>query len=88
MSNNTQRNKDLPAYPISFKTQFGQEVILAGLTKLEIVAMQIFNTRLKINEDLTYEEIDELLKNSFVTAERFCEYLEKNIEPENSLKLV
>jgi len=63
-----QKNRDLPAYPIKFNDQFGQLIILGGMTKLELVAMEIFKNS---NNILSFGDIDErklLIKKSYDMA--------------------
>jgi hypothetical protein len=76
-----QKNRDLPAYPIKFNDQFGQLVILGGMTKLELVAMTLFNARM--NEICYYEDINytkKLIKEAYEMAELFCSYQEEKTE--------
>ena len=75
-----QKNKDLPAYPIKFNDQFGQLIILGGMTKLELVSMEIFKNS---NNILSFNDIDEiklLIKKSYDMAELFCSYQEEKTE--------
>jgi hypothetical protein len=76
-----QKNRDLPAYPIKFNDQFGQLVILGGMTKLELVAMTLFNARM--NEISYYEDIDytkKAIKEAYEMAELFLEYQQEKTE--------
>jgi hypothetical protein len=76
-----QKNRDLPAYPIKFNDQFGQLIVLAGMTKLELVAMTLFNSR--INEICYYEDINytkKSIKEAYDMAELFCSYQEEKTE--------
>ena len=83
-----QKNRDLPAYPIKFNDQFGQLVILGGLTKLELVAMTLFNVRM--NEIAYYEDIQytkKAIKEAYDTAELFCSYIEDKLQNESKIIL-
>ena len=76
-----QKNKDLPAYPIKFNDQFGQLIILGGMTKLELVAMTLFNARM--NEICYYEDINytkKSIKEAYDMAEIFFSYQEEKTE--------
>jgi len=81
-----QKNRDLPAYPIKFNDQFGQLVILGGMTKLELVAMTLFNARM--NEICYYEDINytkKAIKEAYDVAELFCSYIEAKLEQESKI---
>jgi hypothetical protein len=81
-----QKNRDLPAYPIKFNDQFGQLVILGGMTKLELVAMTLFNAR--INQVFYYEDPEytkKSIKESYDMAELFCSYIEEKLEHESKI---
>jgi hypothetical protein len=39
------KNKDLPAYPIKFTDKLGQTIVLGGLTKLELVAIELLKRK-------------------------------------------
>jgi hypothetical protein len=76
-----QKNRDLPAYPIKFNDQFGQLIVLGGMTKLELVAMTLFNARM--NEISYYEDIDytkKAIKEAYEMAELFLEYQQEKTE--------
>jgi hypothetical protein len=76
-----QKNRDLPAYPIKFNDQFGQLIVLGGMTKLELVAMTLFNARM--NEICYYEDIDytkKSIKEAYEMAELFLEYQQEKTE--------
>jgi hypothetical protein len=81
-----QKNRDLPAYPIKFNDQFGQLVILGGMTKLELVAMTLFNARM--NEISYYEDINytkKAIKQAYNTAELFCSHIEDKLQQESKI---
>ena len=81
-----QKNRDLPAYPIKFNDQFGQLVILGGMTKLELVAMTLFNARM--NEICYYEDINytkKSIKEAYDMAELFCSYIEEKLQHESKI---
>jgi hypothetical protein len=76
-----QKNRDLPAYPIKFNDQFGQLIVLGGMTKLELVAMTLFNARM--NEISYYGDIDytkKAIKEAYEMAELFLEYQQEKTE--------
>jgi hypothetical protein len=76
-----QKNRDLPAYPIKFNDQFGQLIVLGGMTKLELVAMTLFNARM--NEISYYEDIHytkKAIKEAYEMAELFLEYQQEKTE--------
>lgn len=66
------KNKDLPASPVQFQDKFGQLVILAGMTKQEIVALEI----LKLSID-GFDRVEDAIEYSYKKAELFCAYLEQ-----------
>lgn len=81
-----QKNRDLPAYPIKFNDQFGQLVILGGMTKLELVAMTLFNARMNevcYHEDLKYTK--KSIKEAYDMAELFCSYIEDKLQQESKI---
>ena len=52
----SQRNKDLPAMPVHpMQDKFGQVILMAGMSKLEITALNILSAQLRKNkiEDLS-----------------------------------
>lgn len=75
-----QKNKDLPAWPIMpFKNDFGQMIFLTGMSKQEIVALEMFKIMLaKENEPdfVSDEDIIFMVRESYNIAETFCEFLE------------
>lgn len=82
----TQRNKDLPAMPVHpMQDKFGQVILMAGMTKLENTALTIFSSQLRRNkiEDLSEEDINYLIKESYNIADKFCSILEQNEEKSN-----
>jgi hypothetical protein len=66
------KNKDLPASPVQFQDKFGQLVILAGMTKQEVVALEIF----KLSID-GFDILEDCIAYSYEKAELFCSYLEQ-----------
>jgi len=74
-----QKNKNLPAFPFSFKNQFGQEIIFGGLTKQEIVAMEICKSIFTANIDWleSPEDRDYAIKQAYNFAEQFCQHIEQ-----------
>lgn len=75
----SQRNKDLPAMPVHpMQDKFGQVILMAGMSKLEITALNILSAQLRKNkiEDLSTEDITYLIKESYSIADEFCAYLE------------
>jgi hypothetical protein len=82
-----QKNKDLPAYPIKFNDQFGQLVILGGMTKLELVAMEILKSNYtnKEFEFIGLEGDNFYIKCAYETAELFCNYQEEKTEHESKI---
>ena len=82
-----QKNRDLPAYPIKFNDQFGQLVILGGMTKLELVALELLKARC---QGIKFEETsinDELysIKLAYDMAENFCSYIEEKLQHESKI---
>ena len=76
-----QKNRDLPAYPIKFNDQFGQLIILGGMTKLELVAIELLKGRmseLSFCDDKNYSLT--LIKEAYQMAEIFCNYQEEKTE--------
>ena len=82
-----QKNRDLPAYPIKFNDQFGQLVILGGMTKLELVAMELLkaNYTNKVFEDYSKDEEMFYIKCAYDMAELFCSYIEAKLEKESKI---
>jgi len=83
----SQRNKDLPAMPVHpMQDKFGQVILMAGMSKQEITALNIFSEQLRANkiECLSPEDITYLIKESYNIAEEFCAYLENKSEKESS----
>ena len=81
-----QKNRDLPAYPIKFNDQFGQLVILGGMTKLELVALELLKgycSPLYVNDDL--EHTKHSIKCAYDMAELFCSYIESKLEQESKI---
>lgn len=84
----SQRNKDLPAMPVHpMQDKFGQVILMAGMSKLEITALNILSAQLRKNkiEDLSPEDITYLIGESYNIAEEFCAYLEIKSEKESSI---
>jgi hypothetical protein len=82
-----QKNKDLPAYPIKFNDQFGQHVILGGMTKLELVAMELLKAQYS-HSDIAYsgpEEEKFYIKYAYDQAELFCSYIEDKLQQESKI---
>jgi hypothetical protein len=82
-----QKNRDLPAYPIKFNDQFGQLVILGGMTKLELVAMELLKAQYT-NKDFVYsgpEEEKFYIKYAYEQAELFCSYIEDKLQNESKI---
>jgi len=83
----SQRNKDLPAMPVHpMQDKFGQVILMAGMSKLEITALNILSAQLRKNkiEDLSPEDITYLIKESYNIAEEFCAFIETKSEKESS----
>jgi hypothetical protein len=84
----SQRNKDLPAMPVHpMQDKFGQVILMAGMSKLEITALNILSAQLRKNniEDLSDEDITYLINQSYNIADEFCAYLETKGEKESSI---
>jgi hypothetical protein len=73
------KNKDLPAAPVQFKTQLGQDVILAGFTKQERVALALFESIFN-DPEFKFDTSDHYIAKSYEIAEKFCSYLENKEE--------
>ncbi len=82
-----QKNRDLPAFPIKFNDQFGQLVILGGLTKLEIVALELLKATYQGAKFEDYSNEDEKfsIKCAYDMAEIFCSYIENKLEKESKI---
>jgi hypothetical protein len=82
-----QKNRDLPAYPIQFNDQFGQLVILGGMTKLELVAMELLKANYTSKEFEEYHKEDEMfsIKCAYDMAELFCSYIEEKLQHESKI---
>jgi len=84
----SQRNKDLPAMPVHpMQDKFGQVILMAGMSKLEITALNILSAQLRKNnvEDLSDEDITYIINQSYNIAEEFCTYIETKSEKESSI---
>jgi len=84
----SQRNKDLPAMPVHpMQDKFGQVILMAGMSKLEITALNILSAQLRNNkiEDLSPEDITYFIKESYNIADEFCAYMETKGEKESSI---
>ena len=84
----SQRNKDLPAMPVHpMQDKFGQVILMAGMSKLEITALNILSAQLRKNkvEDLSNEDITYLINQSYNIADEFCAYIETKGEKESSI---
>ena len=84
----SQRNKDLPAMPVHpMQDKFGQVILMAGMSKLEITALNILSAQLRKNkvEDLSDEDITYLINQSYNIADQFCAYIETKSEKESSI---
>jgi hypothetical protein len=84
----SQRNKDLPAMPVHpMQDKFGQVILMAGMSKLEITALNILSAQLRKNkvEDLSDEDITYLINQSYNIADEFCAYIETKSEKESSI---
>ena len=82
----SQRNKDLPAMPVHpMQDKFGQVILMAGMSKLEISALNILTAQLRKNkiEDLSPEDITFLISESYSIGEEFCAYIENKGEKES-----
>ena len=84
----SQRNKDLPAMPVHpMQDKFGQVILMAGMSKLEITALNILSAQLRKNkiEDLSPMDITYLIKESYNIADEFCAYIETKGEKDSSI---
>ena len=75
----------MPVHPMQDK--FGQVILMAGMSKLEITALNILSAQLRKNniEDLSDEDITYLINQSYNIADEFCAYLETKGEKESSI---
>ena len=82
-----QKNRDLPAYPIKFNDQFGQLVILGGMTKLELVAMELLKSSYQgvKFEDYSAEDEKFSIKCAYDMAELFCSHREDKLQQESKI---
>lgn len=83
-----QKNKDLPAMPVHpMQDKFGQVILMAGMTKFEIAALNVLSAQLRKNnvEDLSDEDITYLIDMSYKIADEFCSYLENKSEKESAI---
>ena len=83
-----QKNKDLPAMPVHpMQDKFGQVILMAGMSKLEIAALNVLSAQLRKNniEDLSDEDITYLINQSYNIADEFCSYLETKNEKESAI---
>jgi hypothetical protein len=83
-----QRNKDLPAMPVHpMQDKFGQVILMAGMTKLENAALNILCSQLRKTklEDLSSNEISNLIIDSYFIAEQFCSFQEDKNVTESSI---
>jgi hypothetical protein len=83
-----QKNKDLPAMPVHpMQDKFGQVILMAGMSKLEIAALNVLSAQLRKNniEDLSDEDITYLINQSYNIADEFCSYLENKSEKESGI---
>jgi len=78
----SQRNKDLPAMPVHpMQDKFGQVILMAGMTKLEMTALNLFTAYLSRNDNnLSDEDMEAYIYLSYDYAEQFCSYLETKDE--------
>lgn len=74
------QNKDLPSMPVQFMDKFSnQMIILAGMTKQETVALEIFKALIIKDSDFidSFEDRRFIIKECYTIAEEFCSHLEK-----------
>jgi hypothetical protein len=84
----SQRNKDLPAMPVHpMQDKFGQVILMAGMTKLENAALNILCSQLRKNklEDLSEEDKNFLISESYNIAELFCSHYEDKNQNESNI---
>jgi hypothetical protein len=82
----SQRNKDLPAMPVHpMQDKFGQVILMAGMSKLEMTALNILTSQLRKNnvEDLSPEDITFVIAKSYEISEEFCAFIETKGEKES-----
>jgi hypothetical protein len=82
-----QQNKDIPAYPIKFNDQFGQLIVLGGMSKLELTALELLKATYqgKNFEDFSTEDEVFSIKCAFEMAEIFCNYIENKAQKESKI---
>jgi hypothetical protein len=83
-----QKNKNLPAMPVHpMQDKFGQVILMAGMTKLEITALNILSAQLRKKDiaELFEEDITYIINESYNIAEEFCAYLENKSEKESAI---
>jgi hypothetical protein len=75
----------MPVHPMQDK--FGQVILMAGMSKLEITALNILSAQLRKNniEDISDEDITYIITQSYNIAEEFCAYMETKGEKESSI---
>lgn len=83
----SQRNKDLPAMPVHpMQDKFGQVILMAGMSKLEITALNILCAQLRINfEDISDGDISYKIEMAYQYAEEFCAFKEPKRNGEGSI---
>lgn len=84
----SQRNKDLPAMPVHpMQDKFGQVILMAGMSKIEMTAMNVLCIQLQKNDkkNISTEDITTAIDQSYKIAEEFCAYLETKSEQESSI---
>jgi hypothetical protein len=82
----SQRNKDLPAMPVHpMQDKFGQVILMAGMSKLEMTALNILCSNLNTYRNLEYVDISVDIERAYEWAEEFCAYLETKSEKESSI---
>ena len=75
----------MPVHPMQDK--FGQVILMAGMSKQEMTALNILSAQLRKNkiEDLSPEDITYLISESYKIAEEFCAFIETKSEKESSI---
>ena len=82
----SQRNKDLPAMLVHpMQDKFGQVILMAGMTKLEMTALNILCSQLNTYRNLADWDVTDEIKNAYEWADKFCSYLETKSEKESSI---
>ena len=73
----------MPVHPMQDK--FGQVILMAGMSKLEITALNILSAQWRKNkiEDLSPEDITYIISESYKIAEEFCAFIETKSEKES-----